>query len=250
MKGEENMRINIACCDDEKEQIQYYKKLFANYEIRHDVELEVEYFLTGEFLLEKFRNGEEYDVVFLDMEMPQLNGLDVAREIREIRGKEVRIIFLTSYAEYMQESFDVRAFHYMIKPVGFEEFERKLKDALDDYIKDEENISVLKGEEDEIVVKTKDIIYIDKQKGEKRLNVHLQDEIVTVKGNMNTVENNLLEQHFLRIHRAVLVNMRHIKRIRKAEVLLSNGDTVPLSRRKEVETKEYFMKYSILERKL
>ena len=242
------MRVNIACCDDEKEQIQYYKKLFSNYEVRHEIELEIDYFLSGDFLLESVRNGNVYDIIFLDMEMPGLSGLDIAREIRTIRGKDTRIIFLTSYAEYMQDSFDVRAFHYMIKPVEFQEFERKFKDALDDFVKDEENVSVFKCEEDEIVVRTKDIIYIEKCKSERQLSLHLQDEILRVKGNLNTMEENLLKKHFLRIHRAVLVNMRHIKRIRKAEVLLSNGEVVPVSRRKEVAIKEYFMKYAIMER--
>ena len=115
-------------------------------------------------------------------------------------------------------------------------------------VKDEENVSVFKCEEDEIVVRTKDIIYIEKCKSERQLSLHLQDEILRVKGNLNTMEENLLKKHFLRIHRAVLVNMRHIKRIRKAEVLLSNGEVVPVSRRKEVAIKEYFMKYAIMER--
>ena len=89
------MRVNIACCDDEKEQIQYYKKLFSNYEVRHEIELEIDYFLSGDFLLESVRNGNVYDIIFLDMEMPGLSGLDIAREIRTIRGKDTRIIFLT-----------------------------------------------------------------------------------------------------------------------------------------------------------
>ncbi len=242
------MKINVACCDDEKEQIQYYKQLFSNYEIRHDIDFEIDYFLSGKFLLESFRNGKSYDVVFLDMEMPEMNGLEVAREIRALRGKVTRIIFLTGYPEYMQESFDVRAFHYIIKPVEFPEFERKFKDTLDDFIEDEENISVFKSDEDDVVLKTKDILYIEKQKGEKRLCVHMQDETLSVKGNLNAMERSLIDKHFLKIHRAVLVNMRHIKRIRKTEVVLSNGETAPMSRRKEIEVKEYFMQYAIMER--
>lgn len=243
------MRVRIACCDDEKEQILYYKELFANYEIRHEVELVIDYFLSGTFLLESVENGNSYDVIFLDMEMPQLSGLDVAREIRSVRGRDTRIIFLTSFAKYMQESFDVRAFHYIVKPVGFDEFERKLQDAIHDILKDEENITVFKSDEDDIIVRTNDIVYIEKQKAAKMMSIHTIKDILYVKGNMNAVEDTLKVKHFIRTHRSVLVNMRHIKRIRKTEVVLSNGETVPVSRRKEMEIKEYFMKYAILERR-
>lgn len=245
---EAGMKVSVACCDDEKEQILYYKELFATYEIRHEIDLEVDYFLSGEFCIHSVQSGKIFDVVFLDMEMPNKSGLEVAREIRKYRGKETKIIFLTSYAKYMQDSFDVRAFHYIIKPVGYDEFERKFQDALNELIKDEDNICVLQTDKDDIVVRIKDILYIEKEKSNKYVSVHLREGTLSIKDSLLVLERKLEEKHFLRIHRSVLVNMRYIKRIRKAEVVLSNGVTIPVSRRKEGLLKNYFMKYAITER--
>lgn len=243
------MNITIACCDDEKQYILNYKELFSKFKDGYEIPFHVDYFMSGEQLVERFQNGKMYDIVFLDMEMPHINGMDVANEIRTICGNDTRILFLTSYAEYMQQSFDVRAFHYMVKPVRYEEFERKFKSALEDIIKEEKDILVFKSEKEDIVVHSKDLIYIEKEKNKKQLRIHLKDEIICVKGNMNDVEQHLREKHFYRIHRAILVNIRYIKRIRKDEILLTNGEIIPLSRRKEAALKDYFMKYAILERK-
>lgn len=243
------MKIRIACCDDEKEQLQQYKKLFANFEVRYEVDLEVEYFLNGEFLLERFqREKYPFDLVFLDMEMPHMSGLEVAREIRRSGGGDVLILFLTSFPEYMQESFDVRAFQYMIKPVALEEFERKLKSAMEYLARDEKNIIVLKTESEDIILRTEEIYYFEKEKSARRFQVHLENEMLSARGNMNDLEEQLKEMHFIRTHRSLLVNMKHIKRIRKSEMVLSNEEIIPVSRRKELEIKQQFMKYAILER--
>ena len=148
----------------------------------------------------------------------------------------------------MQSSFDVRAFQYMIKPVQFEEFESKFNAARKYLEKDDKNRVVLKIDEDNVVFFTNEIYYIEKEKSSKQFLVYLEDKCVVAKGVLSAIENQLLEQHFMRTHRSYLVNMKHIRRIQKNDLVLSNGNLVPISRRKEKELKQQFMRYAILER--
>lgn len=243
------MKIRIACCDDEKQQLELYKTMFTNIEMRQDIKLNVEYFLSGNFMLERFQSEKNpFDLVYLDMDMDEKSGLDLAKEIRQNYHSDCLILFLTNYPKYMQSSFDVRAFQYMIKPVQFEEFERKFNAARKYLEKDDKNRVVLKIDEDNVVFCTNEIYYIEKEKSSKQFLVYLEDKCVVAKGVLSAIENQLLEQHFMRTHRSYLVNMKHIRRIQKNDLVLSNGNLVPISRRKEKELKQQFMRYAILER--
>ena len=239
------MKIRIACCDDEKQQLELYKTMFTNIEMRQDIKLNVEYFLSGNFMLERFQSEKNpFDLVYLDMDMDEKSGLDLAKEIRQNYHSDCLILFLTNYPKYMQNSFDVRAFQYMIKPVQFDEFERKFNAARKYLEKDDKN----RVDEDNVVFFTNEIYYIEKEKSSKQFLVYLEDKCVVAKGVLSAIENQLLEQHFMRTHRSYLVNMKHIRRIQKNDLVLSNGNLVPISRRKEKELKQQFMRYAILER--
>ena len=243
------MKIRIACCDDEKQQLELYKTMFTNIEMRQDIKLNVEYFLSGNFMLERFQSEKNpFDLVYLDMDMDEKSGLDLAKEIRQNYHSDCLILFLTNYPKYMQNSFDVRAFQYMIKPDQFDEFERKFNVARKYLEKDDKNRVVLKIDEDNVVFFTNEIYYIEKEKSSKQFLVYLEDKCVVAKGVLSAIENQLLEQHFMRTHRSYLVNMKHIRRIQKNDLVLSNGNLVPISRRKEKELKQQFMRYAILER--
>lgn len=243
------MKIRIACCDDEKQQLELYKTMFTNIEMRQDIKLNVEYFLSGNFMLERFQSEKNpFDLVYLDMDMDEKSGLDLAKEIRQNYHSDCLILFLTNYPKYMKNSFDVRAFQYMIKPVQFDEFERKFNAARKYLEKDDKNRVVLKIDEDNVVFFTNEIYYIEKEKSSKQFLVYLEDKCVVAKGVLSAIENQLLEQHFMRTHRSYLVNMKHIRRIQKNDLVLSNGNLVPISRRKEKELKQQFMRYAILER--
>ena len=243
------MKIRIACCDDEKQQLELYKTMFTNIEMRQDIKLNVEYFLSGNFMLERFQSEKNpFDLVYLDMDMDEKSGLDLAKEIRQNYHSDCLILFLTNYPKYMQNSFDVSAFQYMIKPVQFDEFEKKFNAARKYLEKDDKNRVVLKIDEDNVVFFTNEIYYIEKEKSSKQFLVYLEDKCVVAKGVLSAIENQLLEQHFMRTHRSYLVNMKHIRRIQKNDLVLSNGNLVPISRRKEKELKQQFMRYAILER--
>ena len=100
------MLLRIAYCDDEIENGKKIKDYINQLMIQIEVEFELDFYVSGTVLLENVKKQNDYyDMVLLDMEMPDMNGIEIAEKIRELVSREVLITFLTSYPEYMQKSF-------------------------------------------------------------------------------------------------------------------------------------------------
>lgn len=117
--------INIAICDDNIEHINILEKYL--FEIS-SVKIECDIYQSGESLIDAYKNNiERYDVVFLDMEMNELNGIETANLIREF-DEHIIIIFVTSHTEYMRESFKCSPFRFLLKPVDVDELKTVVYD--------------------------------------------------------------------------------------------------------------------------
>ena len=125
------MKYSIAICDDEISQIKTIEEYLERFSVKTDAKFHIERFTDGNELLKKYYNEKSpFDILFLDMEMPVQNGLETAEKIRRLPDRNVLIAFITSYPEYMQDSFDVQASQYFTKPVSYELFEQKLEKML------------------------------------------------------------------------------------------------------------------------
>ena len=179
------------------------------------------------------------------MEMPGRNGIETAEEIRRIPDRNVLIAFITSYPEYMQDSFDVQASQYFTKPVSYELFEQKLEKMLD-YINGlETNITVLSQKSGETILYLDDIICIEANKN-SNLTITTQNEEIVIKGKINNYEKELVNKYFISIHRSCLANMKYIRKFNADSLEFSTGKIVPVSRRKLSEIKEAFSKYMVM----
>lgn len=240
------MLYRIAICDDEISQIKNISDYLTRFSIKTDTEFQIERFTSSNELLKKYYNEKSpFDILFLDMEMPGRNGIETAEEIRRIPDRNVLIAFITSFPEYMQDSFDVQASQYFTKPVSYELFEQKLEKMLD-YINGlETNITVLSQKSGETILYLDDIICIEANKN-SNLIITTQNEEIVIKGKINNYEKELANKYFISIHRSCLANMRCIKRFNSDSLEFSNGKTVPVSRRKLSEIKESFSKYMVM----
>lgn len=240
------MLYRIAICDDEISQIQIIEDHLTRFSIKTDIEFSIERFTGGNMLLKKYYNERSpFDIIFLDMEMPDRNGIETAEEIRRIPDRNVLIAFITSYPEYMQDSFDVQASQYFTKPLSYELFEEKLKKMLA-YINDlETNITVLSQKSGETILYLDDIVCIEANKN-SRLVITTKNEEIELKGKINDYEKKLADKYFINIHRSCLANMRYIKRFNSDSLEFSNGKIVPVSRRRLSEIKEAFSKYMVM----
>ena len=118
------MLLKIGICDDEPE----YTTILADYLKTYDIDSEKDYsfqidkFTSAKELLSAYTKPETYHILFLDVEMPEITGIELAKKIRMLGDKNVRIVFVSHYPEYMQDSFDVQAFYYLSKPLNYNDF--------------------------------------------------------------------------------------------------------------------------------
>ena len=109
--------INVAICDDDVATTGNLETMLQEIAKRNFVQTEMEVFWDGKKLIKAIENGTYFDIVFLDIEMGQEDGITVARRIRET-DKSALIVYVTSHESYIQESFEVRPFRFLVKPVG------------------------------------------------------------------------------------------------------------------------------------
>lgn len=240
------MIYRIAICDDEISQTKNISDYLSRFSIKTDTEFQIECFTSGNELLKKYYNEKSpFDVLFLDVEMPVRNGIETAEEIRRIPDRNVLIAFITSYPEYMQDSFDVQASQYFTKPVSYELFELKLEKMLNYIRESETNITVISQKNSELILHLEDIVCIESDKMAGIIITTVKDSI-KVKGRLVNFEAQLAEKYFISIHRTCLANMRYIKKFNADSLEFSTGKTVPVSRRRLPEIKEAFSKYMVM----
>ena len=115
--------MKIAICDDEKEIRESLRKILEEYKEPFE---QIDLYTSGEELLECDRN---YDLLFLDIDMKGINGIETARKIR-LKDKKIKIVYVTAYKEYASQAFSVHAFGYLLKPIKKEKIYRQIQDAL------------------------------------------------------------------------------------------------------------------------
>lgn len=237
------MTYTVAVCDDEQTQIDILKNNLIKYSIDTDIEFYIDEYISGELLIKKYKSVKSpYDIIFLDMEMPDIKGLDVAAAIRELPDRNVSIAFVTSYPEYMQDSFDVQASQYIIKPVVYEQLAKKLDIILKCINASYTNIKVISEKNGERVLYLDDVICIETEKS-SRLLVTTISETFLIKAKLSDLAKELSDKDFISIHRTCLANMKYFRKFNSDSLEFTSGKIVNLSRRRQSEVKELFSKY-------
>lgn len=216
--------IRIAAVDDEKEcleRIGAYLDRMSEYQ--------VERFLTtsAEELLEKCRAGECFDLVFLDIEMGSMTGIEAAKQLCESGGNPL-IIFTTAHSQYVKEAFYVNAFQYMFKPIEFEDFRYEFERAARAVQRRNRTFEVSRGH-DKVLLKCSDILYIETR--DRHLVVKTADKEYLYNGALKEAQRQLSGYGFSKAEQGILVNLCHVRRMEQTRVELDNGETKFVSRR-------------------
>lgn len=171
-------------------------------------------FYNGKDFLKHLYSGYEYDVAFLDIALPDINGNDIGRVIRE-RSPNAQIVFVTGNTGYAAQAFDLEASDYLVKPFDPERLERCLKRIVSRMksLNLQTKPYILRKKNKTICLNISEIIFIEKYK--KRVLIHTTKEIYDSGDNLGIIEKHLLPEGFVRSHKSFLINPRFIKSIEK-----------------------------------
>ena len=214
--------MRIAVCDDEELFRIEFKSVLDKVLI--NAEYDIDTFSGGSSLYEAFLKNP-FDLVFLDIEMPGIDGITLAKRLRAV-SENVQIVFLTSHIEYALEGYEVNALRYLVKPVDMNKLSEVLK-----YIQDKKNNSrqiMIKQEGEDIVIDISDIIYMESMDKNVRI-VTSKNEYIT-RYNISDYEEELKSSGFFRIHRGYLISLSKVKKIVKNDVVMDGDISLPVSR--------------------
>lgn len=215
----------IAICEDETYLLEELRKKAEAYLKTRHYPAEIRTFTSGEDLLKEQRS---FDLILLDLVLPGINGLETAKRL----SSKSRIIFITSYREYAVDAFEVEAVHYLLKPVTDERLYQAMDRALNrSKLEDDSTLALIKSGSTHILP-IRDILYCEVF--DHRVCIHTAQGNYEYSGTLDMLEGKL-DGRFFRCHRSYLINMSHVVGQEKGTALVSNGNRVLISRRKQAE---------------
>jgi len=230
--------MRIAVCDDEKicrdeiiKNITPYKNSYS--------EMEITEFSCGENLIEAYESGNQFDIIFLDIQMKNFDGVETAKKIRET-DRNALIIFITSHTKFVPDTFRVNAFQYLTKPVKKEDIITDFERAVEKY-KIDNSKHIIKWKDKTYTFEIKDIYYIESYY--RHLFICNGENKFESFGKLSDIENKFNNYSFVRCHRNIMVNMSYIESIGQGEILLKNKEEIPISKNMRKSTIDTYNNY-------
>lgn len=221
--------LAVAVCDDEMvENIGICKKIQGVLE-EMQIPCVIRRFHSGAELLQA---SEQFDIIFLDIIMPGMDGIEVAKVCRE-RAVGKILIFLSSSRKYIYESYEADAFWYLVKPVDEKKLRHVLQRAIMKDRQEEQGFIIIKKEREKKKLFLEDIYYFE-ARGRKIL-IHGKEDVFVCYEQLGSIENRLCDKDFFRCHKSFFVNLRHISGYDRQEAVLDNEERILISRRRYAE---------------
>lgn len=229
--------MRIAICDDCKTDVLTLSELILSHpKIKEE---DVRLFYTGEKVLSSLKGGEVFDIIFLDVDMPGINGIELGMKIREIT-QDTYIVFATNYSEYAIDAYDCEAFHYLLKPLVPGKVKKVLDSLIRAYQKSHAEYSI-KTKSGYVNIPLINLYYVECFK--KHLIFHMKDKTIEVPGKLSDAYKFLTDYDFCQVHQGYIVNMRKIINMDKLGIYLDNEKIVPISQRKKAEVLARYAEY-------
>lgn len=230
--------INIAICDDDIAITGELECVLRTIAKRNFIQVETEVFWNGSNLIEAVASSTCFDIIFLDIEMGQEDGITVARKIRAV-DKNALIVYVTSHENYMKESFSVRPFRFLVKPVEKKEIENCFLEAYED-ISSMDSYFRYSYQRVNHKIAIRNILYFESNK--RKIQVVTETQFFELYAKLNEIEESLksCKAVFLRVHQSFLVNYKHVVDLGYDFVTMDNGKRISISEeRRKVISEQY-----------
>lgn len=230
--------MRIAICDDEKGEQQLLQKYIGEWAERKGVPVQTVSFDSGEHFAFAWEEDRAFDLIILDIEMGELSGMELARQIRRVDAA-VALLFVTGYEEFMAAGYEVSALQYLLKPLHKEKLFAVLERLHREKLPGKR--VVLPTAEGTVGIELYHIYYAEAL-GHQCL-VHTLERDYEIRRTFGEVSEQLKTKAFVKCHRSYLVNLQYVCAVRKNEIVLDNGNTIPMSRSSLKGVSEAFIRF-------
>lgn len=237
--------FRIAICDDEDYFRQDLQELVSDYMTDQGYTFQIDTFSSGEKFISLGMEMMNYTIVFLDINMNEVNGVTVAKEIRKI-SRETYIVFVTAYVDYVLEGYKVDVIRYLLKDNS--SIQNAVRECIDAIVEKMDYIVVKKEfnfhEGGRKAVSLERLLYIESKL--HKLEFHVMEDsikIYTMYATLNDIEKELDSIGFIRVHQSFLVNLKYVINVLRYKAILSNGEELVIPKARYKEVKDSFIAY-------
>ncbi len=233
--------IKIAICDDDKNIINMLKEVIINYGKMYGYYFKIETFECGK-TLEKILKDEIFDIIFLDIELNGILGIDIGNKLREnINNYLTKIIYVSSHTNYALAAYDTMPTDFIFKPLKIEKIEKSISNVLKviNFTK-KEFIYTINRKINKVLLT--DILYFESYRNIVKIYTidGREDKFYST---LKQVMDSLNSQIFIQQHKSYIVNIEYISKIEKNDIILFNQQKIPISRYKIKYLKEMILSY-------
>ncbi len=211
--------MRIAVVDDSANDLNTLSELVHRYSVENGLEVIIDKFLNANEFLDNF--SPIYDIIFMDIEMGVINGLEAAKKLREL-DSHVLLIFVTNHIKYAIKGYEVNAMAYVLKPVNYESLSLQLNKCLELIRKDENQYLEIKIAYGMLKIPINGLRYIEVYGHQLIFSTCFSD--ITTRGRLSEYAKILIPHGFYRCNRSVIVNKKYIEQIKGRVVVIGNKE--------------------------
>lgn len=220
--------IRIAVCDDDINVCNEISKWLLEYDMKFEIDIKCDIYTSCGELFDKMAAITEYHLIFLDIEFPEMNGIELGNKIRNIlKNIKTEIIFISAKQDYAMELFDIQPFNFLVKTFEKQKFITCISKFIS-YYNSTYKFFTYTYENTKHKIAISEIIYF-KSSGKKMI-MHTEHNDIIYYGDMSKIENQGLEQRFITVKRGMMVNIQHIIHSSFEKLKLSDGSELGISR--------------------
>lgn len=233
--------IRIAIVDDEKRIREIVEETIKN-TAKSNEKIALYTYESGEEFLESLKNNQSIDILFTDIKMGGINGIELGKII-ETKYPEITYIYLTAHGEFAAKSYTMETFQYILKSELGERMPSVLQKAIQQHVSKRHSFVILGSEFDKRKVYYDEIFYIEKIKSSKYIEYITASGHVRERQSLSNAMKNLQSDVFVMVDRGYIVNMKHIRRITKNVIEMEDGKNIGISRVRIIRVKEELQRY-------
>lgn len=236
--------MKVAICDDDINHCAILEQYLLNLSKKYmNLIIDIDVYQSGEELLKMIEiEKTRPQILFLDMEMEKLNGIETARELRK-QDRHMLIIYVTSYDKYTMDSFEVSPFRYLLKPVDSDKIEQVFSAAVDDIL-NHQAILFLKYGHEQVQIPCEEIIFIESENGRMIRVITKEEQSQNLfYAKIKEVEKQLNPLVFVKVNQGTIINLNFVHIISSDQVCMTTGEIIPISRGRKKAVKEVYSLY-------